>query len=190
MKKRLLFISLALVVLLTALLPAAALAKNVDRPGTGPAYGEFSGAGLIYVTYMPQPAIKGKLWRYDGEIVEGFLQQSDWDLLAGTAFWSSHDSLVVVQKDGSARGIMKGGFTLTRLDGGGVLEGVFEGKITGNLFTGFISDEGMWFSTGGSGVFAGVRAWGRWSSDLSYDFSLGTLVGPLDWEGRYLQNNR
>jgi hypothetical protein len=187
MKRRMLFISLVLVVLLTALMPAAALAKHDSRPKAAPVLGDFSGAGFIYVTYMPQPAIKGKMWRYTGEIVEGYLQQSDWDLLAGTAFWSSHDSFVLVQNDGSARGIMKGDFTLTRLDGSGTLEGFFEGKIAGNLFTGFISDEGMWFSTGGSGVFAGVKAWGRWSADLSFDPSIGTLIGPLNWEGKYLQ---
>jgi hypothetical protein len=187
MKRRMLFISLALVILLTALMPATALAKNNNKYKPAPVLEDFSGAGLIYVTYMPQPAVKGKMWRYSGEIAEGFLQYSDWDLLAGTAFWSDHDSFVVVQKDGSARGIMKGDFTLTRLDGSGVLEGVFDGVITGNLFSGFISDVGMWFSTGGSGVFAGVKAWGRWSADLSFDLGIGTLIGPLDWEGKYLQ---
>jgi hypothetical protein len=83
---------------------------------------------------------------------------------------------------------MKGEFTLTRLDGSGVLEGVFEGIISGNLFAGFISDDGLWFSTGGSGVFAGVKAWGKWSADLAFDPGLGTLIGPLDWQGKYLQN--
>ncbi len=188
MKRRILFISLVLVLMLTALMPAAALAKNDSKhKPSPPVLEDFSGAGLIYVTYMPPPEIKRNMWRYTGEIAEGFLQQSDWDLLAGTVFWSSHDSFVLVQKDGSARGIMKGEFTLTRPDGSGVLEGVFEGKITGNLFTGFISDAGMWFSTGGSGVFADVKAWGKWSADLAFDAGMGTLVGPLTWEGKYLQ---
>jgi hypothetical protein len=80
---------------------------------------------------------------------------------------------------------MRGEFTLTRPDGSGVLEGFFEGTISGNLYTGFISDAGMWFSTGGSGVFSGVKAWGHWSADLAYDPGMGTLVGPLDWEGKY-----
>lgn len=182
-----LFISLLLVIVLTALLPASALAKNDGRHTPAPVISEFSGSGLIYVTYMPPPAVFGKIWRYSGEIAQGFLQQCDWDLLAGAAFWSSHDSLVLVQKDGSCRGIMKGEFTLTNPDGSGVMEGWFEGKISGNLFTGFISDDGMWFSTGGSGVFANVKAWGQWSADLSYDPGMGTLVGPLGWEGRYQQ---
>jgi len=189
MKRKILFLSLVLVLVLTALMPAAALAKTDGRhkPSPSPVLKDFSGAGLIYVTYMPAPEIKGKMWRYSGEIAEGFLQQSDWDLLAGTAFWSDHDSFVLVQNDGSAKGLMKGEFKLIRPDGSGVLEGVFEGKITGNLFTGFISDAGMWFSTGGSGVFENVRAWGKWSADLSYDPGLGTLIGPLEWEGKYLQ---
>jgi hypothetical protein len=187
MKRKMLFISLALVLLLTALLPAAALARTDNKHRTAPVLDEFSGSGFIYVTYMPPPAIKNKMWRYSGEIAQGFLQQSDWDLLAGTAFWSSHDSFVLVQKDGSAAGIMKGEFSLTRPDGSGVLEGVFEGKISGNIFLGNISDSGMWFSTGGSGVFADVKAWGQWSADLAYDGGMGTLVGPLIWEGKYIQ---
>ncbi len=189
MKRRILFISLALILVLTALMPAAALAKNDSkhRPSPSPVLRDFSGSGLIYVTYMPPPEIKRDMWRYSGEIAEGFLQQSDWDLLAGTGFWSSHDSFVLVQQDGSARGLMKGEFRLIRPDGSGVLEGVFEGKITGNLAVGNISDAGTWFSTGGSGVFANVKAWGKWSADLAYDSGMGTLVGPLTWEGKYQQ---
>jgi hypothetical protein len=187
MTRKILFVSLVLVLLLTMLLPSAVLAKNDSKHRPVPVLKDFSGAGMIYVTYMPPPAIHGKLWRYTGEIAQGFLQDCDWDLLAGTAFWSSHDSFVIVQKDGSCMGIMKGEFTLSRPDGSGVLEGVFEGRITGNLYTGYISDAGMWFSTGGSGVFAGVKAWGQWSADLAYDVGLGTLVGPLGWEGKYLQ---
>ncbi len=188
MKRRILFISLALVVLLTMLMPAAAMAKKSwYKPSPSPVLEDFSGAGLIYVSYMPAPIIKGKMWRYSGEIVEGFLQYCDWDLLAGTVFWSEHDSFVIVQDDGSARGIMYGRFTLVRPDGSGVLEGVFNGRISGNLYTGFISDSGTWFSTGTSGVFEDVKAWGGWSADLSYDPGLGTLVGPLDWQGKYLQ---
>jgi hypothetical protein len=189
MKRRILFISLALILLMTMVMPATALAKSHSKykPSPSPVLEDFSGAGLIYVTYMPQPSIRGKMWRYSGEIAEGFLQYSDWDLLAGTVFWSDHDSFVIVQNDGSARGIMKGNFTLTRPDGSGTMEGFFDGIISGNLYTGFISDVGMWFSTGGSGVFSGVKAWGRWSADLSYDPGIGTLIGPLDWQGKYLQ---
>jgi hypothetical protein len=185
MKKRLFLVSLVLVVALTALLPAAAMAKTSGwPPPRAPQRGDFCGSGLTYVSYMPYPDIRGKMWRYSGEIAQGYLQSCDWDLLAGTAFWSSHDSFVLVQRDGSAKGIMEGRFSLSRPDG--VLEGVFEGKISGNLYTGFISDDGTWFSTGGSGVFEGMKAWGKWSADLSYDPGLGTLVGPLDWEGKYL----
>jgi hypothetical protein len=189
MKKRMLFITLALVVLLTALMPAAALAKN-DRGlrarGSAPVLTDFSGAGRVWVASMPPPLIKGKMWRFQGEIVPGVLQSSDWAPLAGAAFWSEHDSFVIVQSDGSARGTMKGNFTLTALDGS-LLEGTFEGRIaTGNLYVG-ISDEGVWFSTGGTGAFAGVKAWGQWSADLPYDFDLGTYCGSLNWEGKYLQ---
>jgi hypothetical protein len=184
-----LLVSIMLIVVMTALVPAAVLAgdNGKHKPSSTPAVTDFSGSGLLYVTYMPAPATRGSIWLYNGEIAEGFLQQSDWTLLAGTAFWSSHDSVVRVQDDGTTRGIMRGNFTLTRPDGSGVLEGVFEGKISGNLYLGNISDSGMWRSTGGSGVFADVKAWGQWSAELVYDTGLGTLIGPLLWEGKYIE---
>ncbi len=188
MKKRILFLSLALVLVMTALVPGAALAKN-DKYRQGSAFQDFSGAGLIYVTYMPDPVIKNKVWRYDGEIVEGFLAQCDWDLLAGTAFWSEHDSTVRVDEEGNARGVMKGSFSLIRPDGSGSLDGTFTGIITGNLFTGDISDSGTWTGTGGTGVFEGVKASGKWSAQLSIGPIPGTdiytLIGPVGWEGKY-----
>jgi hypothetical protein len=188
MKKRILFISLALVLVLTVLMPGAALAKvEKHRPPT-PAIVNFTGSGIIYVTYMPDPFIKGHIWCYRGEIAEGFLAQSDWDLLAGAAFWSSHDSIVRVDKMGNANGIMKGTFTLSQPDG--VLEGTFSGRIRGNLFTYTIMDEGVWMGTGGTGVFQGVKAWGTWSADLILGCipgtSIYTLIGPLDWAGKYM----
>jgi hypothetical protein len=179
MKKRLLLISLALVLVLAALAPTTALAYQGKRVQTE----NFSGSGLIYVTYMPDPIIKGKVWRYQGEIVEGYLDQCGWDLLAGTVFWSEHDSVVRVGDDGSARGLMKGTFTLTRPDNSGTLKGTFTGRISGNLFTGDISDTGTWRSTEGTGVFEGVRALGKWSADLTYNGV--TLIGPVNWEGKY-----
>ena len=185
MKKRILLISLVLVLVLTALTPATALAYGGKRVPTE----SFSGSGLIYVTYMPDPIIKGKVWRYQDEIVEGFLAECDWDSLAGTAFWSEHDSVVRVGDDGSAKGVMKGTFTLTRPDGSGVLKGKFTGKIRGNIYTGDISDAGTWRSTGGTGVFKGVKAWGTWSADLSIGPIPGTdiytLIGPVTWQGKY-----
>jgi hypothetical protein len=188
MKRTIFFIFLTLVLVLTTLMPGAALAKN-DKFKQGSAYQDFSGTGLIYVTYMPDPVIKNKIWRYEGEIAEGFLAQCDWDLLAGTAFWSEHDSVVNVDDEGNAHGVMKGSFSLVRPDGSGVLEGTFNGIITGNLYTGDISDSGSWTGTGGNGVFEGVKASGKWSAQLSIGPIPGTdiytLVGPVNWEGKY-----
>jgi hypothetical protein len=186
MKKRILCISLAFALFLMALAPATALAYNDQRVPTG----NFTGSGLIYITYMPDPTIKGPIWRYQGEIVEGFLDQCDWDLLAGTVFWSEHDSIVRVSDDGNARGMMKGTFTLTRPDGTGTLEGTFNGRIRGNLFTGDITDEGTWRATKGTGVYEDVKTWGNWSAELHLGVIPGTdiytLVGPVNWNGRYI----
>jgi len=185
MKKRLLLISLTLALVLTALAPATALADRGRRVSTE----SFTGSGLIYVTYMPDPIIKGKIWRYNGEVVEGLLDQCDWDLLAPTVFYSEHDSSVRVNDDGNAKGLMKGTFSLTRFDGTGSLEGTFMGRISGNLLTGDISDTGTWRSTKGTGVFENVKASGKWSADLSFGPIPGTdiytLIGPVSWEGKY-----
>ena len=180
MKRRLLIISLALALMLMTLTPAAALADN----GRGMSKASFTGSGLIYVTSMPDPVIKGPIWRYQGEIVEGFLSQCDWGLLVGTIFYSEHDSVVRVKDNGDASGVMKGTFSLTRPDGSGVLKGTFAGIIRGNLSTMDITDEGAWMATGGTGVFKDVKAWGKWSADLSYNGV--TLVGPVTWEGSYI----
>jgi len=191
MKKKLIFTSLALVLVLAVMAPSAALAHH-NRGHTScncdNGKGDFSGSGLIYVTYMPDPVIKGPIWRYQGEIVEGFLDQCNWDLLAGTVFWSQHDSTVRVDEQFNASGIMRGTFSLTRPDGSGTLTGTFTGKIRGNLYTGDIYDEGSWRSTGGTGCFEDVRAWGNWSAELHFGDVGGymTLVGPMSWSGKYI----
>lgn len=188
MKKRVLIISLCLALLLMALAPATALAKDY-RSYRSAGSTSFAGSGLIYVTYMPDPIIAGNIWYYQGEIVQGYLDICDWDLLAGTAFWSSHHSVVRVGDDGSACGMMYGTFTLTRPDGSGILVGTFTGRISGNLLNGNISDTGTWRSTMGTGVLKGVKAWGTWSGELHYDAIPGTdtytLIGPLEWDGQY-----
>ncbi|MDD4859424.1 MAG: hypothetical protein PHR56_04390 [Dehalococcoidales bacterium] len=179
MKKRLLLLSVILVMLLSTLTPYAALADNgkSSRPQ------EFTGTGLLYVTYMPAPIIKGPIWRFQGEIVEGFLDQCDWGMLQQTFFYSEHDSVVNVKPDGTTHGVMTGTFSMSRPDGSGSIEGTFTGRIRGNMYTYIIMDEGSWISTSGTGVFENVSAWGKWSADLSFNGM--TLAGPLTWEGRY-----
>jgi hypothetical protein len=186
MKKRILLVTLTLVLLLMTIVPTAALAKN-DRCGQSARPTDFTGAGQIWVTYMPDPVIHGNIWRYQSELVEGVLTQCDWDLLADTAFWSEHSSTVRVDEQYNACGMMRGSFSLTRPDGSGVLTGVFTGRIQGNLYSGDIYDQGTWHAIGGSGVFEGVRAWGRWSAELHYGEVGGqaTLVGPSSWSGKY-----
>lgn len=187
MKKRVLIISLCLALLLTALAPATALAKDYRcyRPA-GPT--SFTGSGLIYVTDMPAPIQYGPYLMYQGEIVEGYLDQCDWDLLAGTAFWSSHDSVVRVDGSGNVRGMMAGTFKIMRPDG--TLEGIFYGRITGtNFFDPAVAivDQGTWVATRCTGAFMGVKAWGTWSAALNLGDVGGqiTLVGPLSWGGQY-----
>jgi hypothetical protein len=181
-KRRMLLIGLSLALLLVLLVPSAAFAKN--EKNTQPAYTDFTGAGYIYVTAMPDPVVQGNIWSYSGEIAEGVLAQSDWDLLANTVFWSSHDSVVKVADDGTTCGWMWGTFTLS-IDANNVMTGTFNGKITGNLYLGNISDTGSWMKTSGTGAFASVNAFGNWSAQLTYDQGIGTLVGPLSWQGKH-----
>jgi hypothetical protein len=187
MKKRILVFSLALVLLLTLVFPATALAKT---DWSRPVNTSFTGSSLIYVKYMPEPMVRGNIWRYYGELVDGFPLDSSWEALAGAVFSSSHDSIVKVGNDGSVRGVMWGTFTMTRPDGSGVLWGSFEGKINGNLISGDIYDSGSWVSFRGTGVFQGVKALGKWSAELHAGLIPGTdyvsLVGPALWEGKYI----
>ena len=82
---------------------------------------------------------------------------------------------------GNVKGVMKGTFSISRPDG--MLEGTFVGKISGNLLTGNIFDEGTWIAVKNTGVFAKVKAGGKWSAHLQ--FNGVTLAGPLTWEGKY-----
>lgn len=187
MKKRILQVSLALILVLTLAMPVAAYAKNNTFKTGAP--NAFTGNGLIYITYMPDPIVTGNIWRYQDEIVEGYILDSGWEALAGTAFWSDHDSVVKVSDDGGVWGVMWGNFSMTRFDGTGELTGTFTGQISGNLYTGDIYDSGTWKSTGGTGAFEGVGAWGNWSAELHAGTIPGTeyvsLVGPLVWGGKY-----
>ncbi len=182
-KRRVLLIGLSLALLMILLVPSAALAKD-NKCWKTPVYTGFTGGGQIYVTAMPDPVVDGKLWSYNGEIAEGILAQSDWDLLANTVFWSSHDSIVRVEDDGTTCGWMWGTFTMS-IDPNNVMTGTFNGKITGNLYLGNISDAGSWVMTSGTGAFTDVKAFGNWSAQLNYDTSIGTLTGPLSWQGKY-----
>ncbi len=50
-------------------------------------------------------------------------------------------------------------------------------------------DQGQWESTGGTGVFANVKARGKWSADLHLgtipNLGIPTLIGSLTWDGKY-----
>ena len=93
-----------------------------------------------------------------------------------------------MDEQGNIKGVMKGTFSISRPDG--MLEGTFVGKISGNLLTGDIFDEGTWIAVKNTGVFANVKAGGKWSAELHFGTipgtSIFTLVGPLTWEGKYI----
>jgi hypothetical protein len=187
-KKRLLFIGLSLALLLVLLVPSAALAKN-NKAWQSPVYTDFKGGGDIYVSAMPAPLVQGNIWSFNDEIVEGWLD-SDWELLANSAFWCSHDSCIKVDGDGTTFGWMWGNFKITSLVyPDSVMQGTFFGKITGNMTYLNISDTGTWTQTWGTGVFAGANAYGSWSAQLAYSDYYKTLVGSLDWQGKYTSSS-
>jgi hypothetical protein len=187
MKKGVLLASLALVLVLTLTLPVAALAWDMPKPG--PAVTDFTGSGTLFVTYFPDPVMNGKIWRYNNEVVEGYIESSTWDALQYAYFSSTHDSVVRVADNYDIQGTMWGTFTMTNPDGVSVLRGIFQGRITGNIYSGEIHDIGTWTGISGTGVFAGVKAWGQWSADLLPGLIPGTdipsLVGQMNWEGKY-----
>ena len=186
-KRRILIIGLSLALLIVMLVPSAAMAKTYNWQT--PVYTDFGGGGGIYVYYMPVALTQGNISSFTGEIVLGTFGDSSWDPLDGAAFWSSHDSIVRIDDDGTTFGWMWGDFTLTSPDGS-VMQGTFTGKVTGNLAPPlpYVSDTGSWRMTSGTGVFADVSAFGSWSADLVWtqitdtDF---TLAGPINWQGKY-----
>jgi len=179
MRKKVLLIGLALVLALAVVGSAAVLAKPEKSAGATP----FTGEGFVYVTEMPDPIYQGSTLRFTDERVEGYVA-CDWPDLALASFDSYHDSIVKVDKAGRANGTMHGTFTL--ITGAGILEGTFHARISGDLFTWQIIDEGVWKGTSGTGVFEGVKAWGSLSAELEWNDDLGTLAGPLTWDGKYI----
>ena len=190
MKRRILFISLALALLVVFMLPAAASAKGDFGKVKRPSLTDFNGGGFIYVSAMPPPTVNGNIWRFSGEeVVSGAPMVADWDLLNGAIFTSIHSSVVFVNSAYDCRGFMWGTFAITN-PSGDTLSGVFQGKIKGNLdfYYGlpWVSDSGTWYATSGTGDFAGTRAWGKWSANLDAVQFPGTLSGNMIWQGKYL----
>jgi hypothetical protein len=195
-KKKLLFIALALVLVMTVLMPSAAFAKNNQYQSMS-AYTDFTGSGFVYVYSVGDIIPEGNTVKFYEEVVPGALIGCTWKELEGAEFWSTHDSTVWVDQYGNACGFMRGKFLLTSTVAEGTISGTFQGKITGNLgdmATGDItntkiSDTGTWRCTRGTGVFEGVEAWGEWSAGLQAGLIPGTdipsLVGNLVWNGKY-----
>lgn len=194
-KKKLLFIALALVLVMTVLMSSAAFAKNNQYQSMS-AYTDFTGSGFVYVYSIGDIIPEGNTIKFSEEVVLGLLTECTWEELAGADFWSTHDSTVLVDENGNARGFMRGSFLLTSTVAEGTISGTFQGKITGNLghmaigdiSQTYILDTGTWRCTKGTGVFEGVEAWGEWSAGLQAGVISGTgietLVGSLVWNGK------
>jgi hypothetical protein len=193
MKKRLLFIGLALGLVLSTLMPATALAKP-ERP----ALNSFEGSGFVtgapsWRHFSSRPTKGGYILCYEGEVVPGYMYSCPgWDALVGATLGSTHDSIVIVDKSGKIIwGEMWGEFVLTAADGS-KLEGQFSGEITageldpttGTIF--WVEDEGRWMSTRGTGVFRGVEAWGTWAVQLP---PITSSPYTLLWDGQYIKNS-
>jgi hypothetical protein len=200
MRKKALFIGLALSLILTTVMSTPVLAKSPCQPPkpAPPVSGSFEGTGYVNPYGITVASVSSQrffgwyILRYRGEEVPGYLASCvGWDDLQGAVLSSTHDSIVLVDRFGNVIwGYMEGRFELATAQG--TLEGSFSAQIVSGLLDPVlgsiyaIKDQGQWTSSGGTGVFDNVRASGTWGLDLAYPYQPGN-GNTLLWDGQYRQ---
>lgn len=149
----------------------------------------FTATAFVAVSGIESQNPAGPRTRFLGEGVEGPIFFSTWGDIAGGYFFSLHDSNVMLDPiTGNVSGTMHGKFTMTTADGQGTLDGTFNGKISGNYYTGVV-DEGHWTVNKGNGTLKGAHANGTWSGVLTWQVVFPgyppTLAGPLTFNGSH-----
>jgi len=176
MKKKWL-VSIGMVVaLITGLLtPSVAVAAKHEA---------FEGFGVAYIAGPYDHWQTGPVEHAVDEPVNcGDLTVIGWDDVNGSSLESLHAGVIVLHRDGEMRGSLHGTFTLKK--GDSMLEGNMRGKVTFDPVTNSIHDQGTFTATGGTGIFAKVRAQGNWEVFLEWDESIETYVGWITIEGTH-----
>lgn len=167
MKKRLLFISLALVLLLVTIAPASVFARENDKDEEN-----FTAQADVYISNAGTENIIGQRGLFvfthtTGEQLSGVVTNSlDWIDLTGAVFTmdvrTNNAKLNVLT--GELTGVSSGTITLIAADGLSIMRGTFSACMSGQLDeTGnplFVNDEADFKLNGVSGVFKGVKAEG------------------------------
>lgn len=155
------------------LTPGVALAaKPQTFTGSGIAY--IAGPYVSWQTGPVEHAVNEPVNSYGGLTVTG------WPAADGSMFESLHTGLIVLHRDGTWQGSLHGTFALIK-DDGSRLEGNMQGKVVYDPVSDSIHDYGTFTSTGGTGIFAGVKARGTWEAFLYWTGD--TYAGPIIIEG-------
>ncbi|MFH1486853.1 MAG: hypothetical protein ABIH46_12350 [Chloroflexota bacterium] len=204
--KKLIFMAITGVLLLSFSLPSAAVASSERDEERGERRASaFTAGGTVWVAGLPVPTEikergRGVRILTEGEPVVGVVSQSSWALLQGGAFSTTHKSTVTYLPNKKFRGELKGDFSIATPQGTltGKMKGEVNGTFTwadansngevdapeaGSIFIQTISDVGTWEATSGTGTFRRVDAEGSWKANLNWSDALGTLIGPISLRG-------
>lgn len=187
--KKLVFLALASVLLLSFSMPSAAVAKAPEP---------FSATIQVAITGPGVTVPAGAGWRTTDEVVTGTVDvyttnPKRWAALEGATITVTHNSHTLIAADGTIlEGNAHAKFVLEKRDGAGTVVGTIVGNYHGKI-SGYFSidpskgfkDDGGWNLVSATGAYAGVQAHGSWAASLAYDSNFGTFVGLATLSGTH-----
>ena len=195
MKKRFLFITLVLVLLLTAILPAGVMASDKDRDRD-----KFTAEAMVYISAAGTTTITGQrgplvFTQTTGEQLTGLVSSSpDWEDLTGSGFTMDvvTNNAILNYNTLTLTGISTGTISLLGADGTSAMTGIFRAIIRGKFMLDEqgnplfyeVNDLATFKLEGVSGVFDEVEAKGIASVQLTPTPDGQTLAGMMTMEGR------
>lgn len=197
MKKRLLIISLAVALVMTAIMPAPVMAavalpaKNTVFKAEGSAYVNIAGT-----VGTPKPLGKNMVViKRTGEGIGGQIMSCpEWTELAGAQFQIIEDAATTLNMEtGKFNSIASGTVTVSKNNApvmtgnyGAVMHGEFTGNDLSQLMFSYVIDYGLVELKGVHGTaFDGAEAKGVVYANLTYIPDYGTLVGPITIKGTH-----
>jgi len=190
MKKRLLLVSLALSLLLVALVPGTAVAKRRDETPRCPPQ-NFHAEANVWVTDPGTSTQYGWTIVTRGERAEGVFSVADgWESMVGATLNVHHNSVITLDPNtGTFSGRAWAIITVTFPGNGGRLYGSYTADLSGHfaiygeqLVILDVTDDGVFRVAGRTGR-SFVTASGDWLGNLVFNGT--TLVGTAAIDGQY-----